>query len=689
MKTRDFLLEIGCEELPASAQQSLVSALVNIIKTQLEQAEIKFKNVVEYSTPRRLALIINGLDTEQPEKIIERFGPSSQAAFDKQGQPTLACLGFAKSCGVSVEQLEIKPSPKGERVFCCVKQAGKPIHGLLPEIVKTAIKKLPISKPMRWGDSEIAFIRPVHWVVMIFGSELIKAEILGVATSKETRGHRFHHPKPIKINQPGDYQQLLYTYGMVIVDHGKRKNLIKKQILEVAKPVGTPQIDEQLLDEVASLVEWPEVLLGKFDKKFLGIPQEALITSMKTHQKCFTIVNKNNELEPCFILVSNIKSTRPELVIAGNERVINARLADASFFYEKDKKTTLSDRFNALNFIVFQKSLGTLADKSHRISKLAIYLAKQFKANTELAHLAGHLAKCDLVTEMVGEFPELQGIMGSYYAKASGEPSEVALAIKEHYHPRFSGDKTPDSVIGSCVALADKIDTLVGILGINKIPTGDKDPFALRRAAVSILRIIIEGQFPIDLLDLITEAKNGYTVPLPNPDVLEQTFTFISDRLRAWYLDKGILPEIFASVLACHPTKLVDFDQRIAAVKTFHSLPEASALAAANKRVSNILKKQTAANIPKDTDAGLFTLDAEKKLAEVLKEHRTAFNSYYQQADYSSALNKLSTLKLPVDDFFDSVMIMVDDKKIRNNRLALLTSLRYLFTQVADISLLP
>lgn len=688
MLAKDFLLEIGCEELPPARLQKLSHALRDGIKAQLDEAQLRYKEIQALATPRRLAVQVSDLVDSQPPRQIERQGPSVKAAYDKSGTPTLACLGFARSCGVSADQLQIKKTSKNKWVYCRIEQTGKPTVELLPEIVNAAIKKLPIRKPMRWGNNDTLFVRPVHWVVMVYGKDLIKTIILGKATSHKTYGHRFHHIKPLSITQAKDYQQLLHTHGMVMVNYEKRREQIRKLINKAANNVGTAIIEHDLLNEVTSMVEWPTALLGQFKVKFLELPPEVLITSMKIHQRCFPIINSKNKLQPYFVLISNIESKNPKMVIQGNERVINARLADASFFYDNDLHETLNNRLKSLDGVIFQHQLGTVADKAKRISKLAGFIAKQLDEDIVLTKRAGLLAKCDLVSEMVCEFPSLQGTIGYYYALHDKEPKDVALAIKEHYRPRCAGDDLPTTPISCCVALADRLDTLVGILGTNKIPTGDKDPFALRRAALGALRILIEKKLPLDLLPLLKQARNAFEIDLPNKKANENAFDFIMDRLRSWYLDKNLSADAFAAVFARNPSSPLDFDQRLKAVQQFQKLPEASALVAANKRVSNILRKQARSIHLKEVDSSLFESDAERNLAKLLQSKTKTVADLYKKADYQKALSELSTLKKPVDTFFDEVMVMVDDKKIRNNRLALLVSLQKLFSQVADISLL-
>lgn len=688
MSKQDFLLEIGCEELPAHAQRSLSQALQDQFKQALVDNKLRFENIKSFSTPRRLAIVIQGLETKQAPQAIERQGPALQEAYDKNGTPTLICLGFAKSCGVSVDQLTVKDTPKGKRLVCVCEKPGAETKTLLPEMVSKIITKLPISKPMRWGNRTSTFIRPVHWVVMLFGEELIPAEIFGIKTTRETLGHRFHHPKPMRISKPNEYNVLLYSQGFVIADFETRRNLIRKSILSAVDANQTVVIDDALLDEVTGLVEWPIILKGTFDKKFLLVPKEALITAMKTHQKCFPVIDANNQLLPSFILVSNIASKNPDVVIKGNERVIRARLSDAEFFYQQDQKHTLADRLLKLDHVIFQDQLGSLGDKTRRLVKLTGYIAKKIELENNVSQRAATLCKCDLVTGMVSEFPNLQGIMGYYYALHDQESDVCATAIREHYSPRFSGDELPSSIEGCCLAIADRVDTLIGILGIGKIPTGDKDPYALRRAAQGILRILIEKKINIDLLDLLTASKKLYADALTNSNIVKETFDFVMTRLKSWYLEQGIAIEIFESVIACEPTSLIDFDRRLKAVIHFQKLPEATSLAAANKRVSNILKKQDK-KVFKATNSALFEFKAEHQLAKELQECSHIVDVLYKNADYEKALTELSTLKEPIDEFFNSVMIMVDDEKKKQNRLSLLSSIRTLLSKVADISLLP
>lgn len=688
MAKQDFLCEIGCAELPTKSVKLLSHFLGATLEKELLRAGLTFGKIKLFATPRRVAAIVNDLITEQSPQEIERQGPSYDKAYDKDGIPTLACIGFAKSCGVSVDELLFIESDKGKRVYCKVTQPGIATKEILPSLVNNALRQFPLSKAMRWGNYDFEFVRPVQWVVMLFGNEVISATILGKPAGRETQGHRFHAARAIRITEPKDYSTILYSEAHVIADYTERKTVIEKAINDSIASNSNAIINPDLLDEVTSLVEWPVALCGSFNPEFLKVPKEVLITSMQTHQKYFP-VEKNGELQPRFILISNIESRDPKQVIHGNERVLNARLSDAAFFYQNDLKHSLESRFERLQHIVFEKQLGTLAKRSERIALLAKNIAEKLDANAQYAEHAGRLSKCDLVSEMVTEFPDLQGTMGYYYAKNDNEPEEIAIAIKEHYYPRFSGDELPSTLVGCAVSIATRLDTLIGILGINKIPTGDKDPYALRRTAQGILRILIEKELPLDLMDLLQQTQKAYDITLPNKEIITQAFSFMMDRLKYWYLDQGVPVEVFEAVLTCQPTSPRDFDQRIKAVQKFQKLPEAGALAAANKRVSNILKKTNGTTIPNKTNEKLFEMDEERILSKQLQTHQKSLDKLYQKADYTQALTELAELKEPIDNFFEKVMVMTEDEKVRNNRLALLSLLRQLFSRVADISLLP
>lgn len=681
MDKNDFLLELGCEELPANQLQALSKKIAAALKQQLDKADLHYEKTQEFATPRRLAVIIKGLNTIQEGRLMERHGPYVKDAYDKSGTPTLACIGFARSCGIAVDQLQRQQTDKGERVYVKVDQPGKKTSLLLGDIITASFKKLSLSKPMRWGNGEQKFIRPVHWIVALFGREHIACELFGIKSCVETRGHRFHHPSTLHIQSAQNYSALLSSPGYVIADFDSRKKLIQRQIEKVASP-NKAIMDPELLNEVTGLVEWPVILKGAFDQEFLRVPKEALIMAMQSHQKCFAVENEQGKLLASFILASNIESKDPNTVIQGNEKVIRARLADAKFFYETDCKTPLQDRQKILGQMLFQQKLGTLADKTKRIQKLAAY----FNADSKRA---AQLCKCDLASNMVYEFPSLQGVMGSYYAKHDGESDACATAIKEHYLPRFAGDKLPSSDIGCAIALADRFDTLVGILGINLFPKADKDPFALRRAALGVIRICIEKNITGSLKKNIRQAEKSFNDSLSNNNIVDDTFHFIIERLKYWYIDQGTPIEVFEAVLACASDDLVDFNQRIEAVINFQTLPEAASLAAANKRVNNILKKQNKLEIPKRVNSKLFESEHEETLASLITTTNEAIKPLLAEARYQDALTALSTLKIPVDTFFDNVMIMAEDKKIRANRLSLLSKLRELLSQVADIALLP
>lgn len=694
MSTRDFLVELGTEELPPKALRKLSDAFTSGIVTRLEQAGLKFGTHQSFAAPRRLALLIKDLETSQPNKASERRGPAIQAAYDASGNPTPAAQGFARSCGVEFSALETLETDKGAWLVYRSVEQGKPASELLPAIISVTLDELPIPKRMRWGASRTDFVRPVQWLVMLLGDDVVDCEILGLKAGRETRGHRFHCNENLTVNTPAHYQQLLAETGFVVADYASRMATIRQQVIaEATRLGGVAVIDEGLLEEVASLNEWPVALAGRFDEAFLAVPSEALISSMKEHQKYFHMVDSKGALMPHFITVSNIQSKDPAAVIAGNEKVIRPRLADAQFFFETDKKTTLDARRENLKTVVFQKDLGSVFNKTERIARLSSYIVEHEGGNAEHASRAGELCKSDLVSEMVLEFPELQGIMGMYYAHHEGEPEDVASALDEQYRPRFSGDLLPTTLTGCAVAIADKLDTIVGIFGINQPPSGSKDPFALRRATLGVLRIIVEKQLKLDLKSLIEQAILGYQtqgVELPAGAALTDTvLEFMLERFRAWYSDAKIPVEVFLSVRALKPTRPHDFDRRVQAVSRFIALPEATALASANKRVSNILAKAEGAVIPAEVNSSLLQEEAEQALSTVLSTVISEVEPMLANSDYSAAMSRLATLKEPVDNFFDKVMVNADDEAVRLNRYALLQRLRNLFLHVADISLLP
>jgi len=689
MSTRHLLIEIGTEELPPTALKKLSAAFESGIAEGLKAADLNFGDVISYASPRRLAVLIKDLAEVQTDKIVERRGPALTAAFDDEGNPTKAAEGFAKSCGVTMDDLDRLENDKGAWLMFKSKQAGQATASLVPDIVRMSLDKLPIPRRMRWGDLDAEFVRPVHWVVLLFGDDVIETEILSVTSGRETRGHRFLHPDTLYIAEPEAYAPLLETQGHVVAEFDVRREAIRAQVLEAGKKLGgTAIIDEDLLDEVTAMVEWPKAIAGNFEKSFLDVPAEALISTMKTNQKYFHVVDKNHRLMPHFITVANIDSQNETVVRDGNERVIRPRLADAEFFWTQDRKHKLEFHTERLKSIVFEQRLGTLYEKSERVSQLAGQIAEALGSNKEWAERAAWLSKCDLMTEMVYEFPGLQGIMGRYYANHDKEPEDVAMAMDEQYMPRFAGDELPATTTGQALAIADKLDTVVGIFGIGQPPTGSKDPYALRRAALGLLRIIIERQLPLDLVDCLQTSRTLYADKICAKDVDKQVFDFMMDRLRAYYKDIGVAPDVFEAVFAQRPTQPYDFDRRVRAVNHFLGLPQAESLAAANKRISNILRQaeEKSIKVYDKADANKLTENAERALADQIRDMATLVAPLFEQRDYETALAQLAGLRETVDIFFDDVMVMVDDAVIRDNRLALLSQLRNLFLQVADLS---
>ncbi|WP_404414969.1 glycine--tRNA ligase subunit beta [Vreelandella aquamarina] len=687
MAVNTLLLELGAEELPPSALDTLSDAFANGIQRGLEDAGVAFDNVIAYATPRRLAVQVRELAEKQPDRNVERRGPALAAAF-KDGQPTKAAEGFARSCGVTVDQLIHLETDKGTWLGYHEQQAGETVQALLPEIVRKAIGGLPVPKNMRWGASRVEFSRPVHWLVALYGSDVIAAEALGLEASRTTFGHRFHAPDAIQLAHADDYLAALED-AYVLADRDRRRERIREQVLSEAEvQEATAVIDESLLAEVSGLVEWPVALTGSFDERFLEVPAECLISSMKANQKYFHLVDDSGQLKPLFITIANIESQDPDQVIQGNEKVIRPRLADAAFFYETDRRRTLASRIPMLESVVFQQKLGTLADKARRTSTIAQLIATQIGGDPALAQRAAELAKCDLVTEMVLEFPELQGIMGHYYAKQDGEPHEVATALEEQYLPRFATDDIPHTATGKALALADRLDTLVGIFGIGQRPTGAKDPFALRRASIGVLNILIKGELNLDLRELFACAAEQHGDLPKTEGLVEDVLTYVMDRFRAWGQEEGISAEMYLAVRARPVTKPLDFARRLRAVKAFAQREEAAALAAANKRVSNILTKQPHEGSAQ-VNASLLSEEAEQNLYHEITNRRESVAPLLAGGHYMEALDTLATLRRPIDDFFDQVMVMADDTAVRNNRLALLASLQALFLEVADISELP
>ena len=687
MTTQNFLVEIGTEELPPKALKTLATSFADNVEAELNQAGLIFDKIEWFAAPRRLAVKVLNLATQQPSKEIEKRGPAVSAAFDAEGKPTKAAEGWARGCGITVEQAERIATDKGEWLVHRAKIEGQPTKNLLNGIVANALAKLPIPKPMRWADKTVQFIRPVHTVTMLLGNELIEGEILGVASARTIRGHRFLGEKEFEIQHADQYPQLLREKGSVVADFNERKAEILAKSQEKATALGgVADIEESLLEEVTSLVEYPNVLAAKFEERFLAVPAEALVYTMKGDQKYFPIYDKDGKLLPHFIFVSNINPEDPTAIIEGNEKVVRPRLTDAEFFFKTDLKQKLVDRLPRLETVLFQQQLGTLKDKTDRIEQLAGEIAKQIGADEAKAKRAGLLSKCDLMTNMVFEFTDTQGVMGMHYARHDGEDEEVAIALNEQYMPRFAGDELPKSLVASAVALADKFDTLTGIFGIGQAPKGSADPFALRRAALGSLRIIVEKNLPLDLEDLVKKSAALFGDKLTNQNVVTDVVDFMLGRFRAWYQDEGIAVDVIQAVLARRPTRPADFDARVRAVSHFRTLDSAEALAAANKRVSNILAKADAAIGEINLTACLEP--AEKALAEAVLALRTEVQPLIAQGDYTAVLDKLANLRAPVDSFFDNVMVNAEDPALRQNRLAILNTLQDLFLQVADISVL-
>lgn len=689
MSTRELLIELGTEELPPKALKKLISSFEASIKQGLEKAELGFNSIRSYATPRRMAVVVSKLDLRQQDRLVKHRGPAVAAAFDDEGSPTKAAQGFARSCGVEVEDLDTLETDKGAWLIFKKQQTGAETVSLIPDILQLALNDLPIPKQMRWGDLPGEFVRPVHWLVLLLGDDVIPLDLLGVTSGRESYGHRIHHPEAIYIESAQTYALQLETQGKVQADMAARRGNIHSQVLALATKLGGEAVlNEDLLDEVAGLVEWPVALSGSYDKRFLELPSEALISSMEEHQKYFAVRDKSGDLLPYFITICNIESRDPAQVVVGNERVILPRLTDSAFFWETDRKRPLADRRQQLKTIVFQNKLGTVFDKSARVAKLASSMAADIGGDTKLAERAALLAKCDLVTEMVGEFPDLQGIMGRYYARLDGEHDDVAEALNEQYLPRFSGDKLPATKTGQAVSLAEKLDTLVGLFGIGHPPTGVKDPFALRRAALGVLRIVIENKLDVDLQLLVQQAQQGFDTQLTQDDVAEQVIRYFYDRLRGYALDQDIKTDVFEAVLAVQPTRPLDFMQRLSAVTEFRALDAAGSLAAGNKRIDNILRKNNAAGRDVSINSKLLSEPAEQALADKLAEVTTQVKPLAEQADYVGVLRALTGMGETVDSFFDQVMVMADDEAVRNNRLALLNQTRALFLGVADISYL-
>ncbi|CAH9059971.1 Glycine--tRNA ligase beta subunit [Pseudoalteromonas holothuriae] len=688
MLTENLLVEIGTEELPPKALRKLAEAFADNMANELAGLELSYQAIKWYASPRRLGLTVKALETQQQDKVVEKRGPATKAAFDADGNPTKAAQGWARGCGIEVSQAQTLETDKGAWLMHRATVKGQQASELLGEVINKALAKLPIPKPMRWGANKTQFIRPVHTVAALLGSLQISGEVLGKQIGNQLQGHRFHHPERVTVAHADEVFEVLKG-AYVIADYEVRKQLIREQIEAAAAKVNAKvAMDEDLLEEVTSLVEWPVTLTASFEEAFLDVPDEALIYTMKDDQKYFPLLDEKGNLINKFLFVSNIESKDPSVVISGNEKVVRPRLADAQFFFETDKKKTLESRLASLESVLFQKQLGTLKDKSERIAALAGYIAEQVGADKVLAERAGLLSKTDLMTEMVMEFTDVQGVMGMHYARIDGEAEDVALAQNEQYMPRFAGDDLPSNPISYAVALADKFDSLVGIFGIGQAPKGDKDPFALRRAAIGALRIMVEKKLALDINDIVAKAQSLFADKISNDKVADDVLEFMLGRFRAWYQDEGISVDVIQAVLARRPTSPVDFDRRVKAVSHFRSLPQADALAAANKRVNNILAKNNVTSDDSQVNQALLSEEAEKVLAEQVAQLSAELAPIYAKGDYQQALTRLASLRDAVDSFFDNVMVMADDEAVKQNRLALLSQLSSLFLNTADISVL-
>ena len=685
MSTNTLLIELGTEELPPKSLKTLATTFHDQIKTQLDDLALTYSDIKWFASPRRLAVQVINLIEGQEDKIVEKRGPAVNVAFDAEGNASKAAQGWARSNGISVEQAERLVTDKGEWLLHKATQTGKSVFDLIPDVVAKAVTKLPIPKPMRWGSGRTQFIRPVHTLIMMYGDKVINGEILSVASSNVSQGHRFHHQGELIISSADNYEaELLAAY--VVADYQARQDTIAREVGKAAKALNANAlVDQELLEEVSSLVEWPVVLVGEFDQSFLEVPAEPLIYSMKDHQKYFPVMNDNDELLNKFIFVTNIESKDPSQVVFGNEKVIRPRLADAEFFFNTDKKKSLESRLASLESVLFQKQLGTLKAKSERIATLSEYIAEQLNENASEAHRAGLLSKTDLMSDMVLEFPQVQGTMGKYYAQNDGEPAAVAQALEDQYRPRYAGDTLPEGNIGCAVAIADKIDTLVGIFGINQAPKGDKDPFALRRAAIGLIRIIIEKALTLDIAVLVSQSITAYGDKLLNENTQADVEKFVLGRYRAFYQEQNESVDIIQAVLAKAPSAPLDFDKRVKAVSYFKTLDAAQALAAANKRVGNILAKFEG-ELNSEVNSDLASEAVEHALIESVNTCATQLVAL--EGDYQAMLSTLASLKTPIDEFFDNVMVMADDEAVKVNRLTLLANIRASFLNIADISLL-
>ena len=689
MRTENCLVELGTEELPPKALKSLGEAFATQFEAALTQADLSFDSVSWFAAPRRLAVYVSGLAEGQADKVVEKRGPAVSAAFDADGNPTKAAQGWARGNGIDVADAERLVTDKGEWLLHKAHVPGQSVAELLEGLINQAVSKLPIPKPMRWGNYNTQFIRPVHTLCVLYGSEVVNVSVLGLTSGRVVQGHRFHGEGRFELDYADNYASAL-EQQYVLADFEARKDKVRQQLEDAAQSLSLkPDYNEDLLEEIASLVEWPVVLQAGFDEAFLAVPKEALIYTMKDDQKYVPLLDSDGALSNIFLFVTNIESRDASQVISGNEKVIRPRLADAEFFFNSDKKTTLESRLESLETVLFQKQLGTLKEKSERISALSAFIASQIDANETQAARAGLLAKTDLMSNMVMEFPDVQGVMGKYYALNDGEDAPVAEALYEQYMPRFAGDALPSSGVSASVALADKLDTLVGIFGIGQLPKGDKDPFALRRAAIGVLRIVTELSLPLDLETLVSKAIDVYGDKLTNAETQSQVVDFVLGRFTALLQDQAIAIDVIQAVAARRPTKPADYLARVHAVDKFRALEEAEALAAANKRVANLLAKQNVeVTDTVNIDESLLAEEAEKALYVELKAAQEEVDIAVPSQDYTRILTALATLRNVIDNFFDNVMVMADDEAVKNNRLALLSLLRQLFLTTADISIL-
>lgn len=687
MTTQNLIIELGTEELPPKALKKLASAFADSFTRDVAAAGLPCGEIKWYAAPRRLAVSIKDLEERQPDQIVEKKGPAVAAAF-KDGQPTKAAIGWASSNGITVDQAERFKTDKGEWLLFRAEVKGKSAVDLIPAMIENAAKALPVPKLMHWGATKYEFVRPVHTLLALYGSTLIDATVLGVKSSKTIRGHRFMGKQELVIDHADEYLSKLEQEGSVMADYDKRRSVIAKSVADQATKLGgKADLDESLLDEVTSLVEWPVVLTAKFDEKFLRVPSEALVYTMKGDQKYFPVYDSEGKLLPNFIFISNIDSLDASQVIAGNERVVRPRLSDAEFFFDTDRKTRLESRLPSLDTVLFQKQLGTLGERAKRISELSGFIATKIGADEAKAKRAGLLSKCDLMTNMVMEFTDTQGVMGMHYARLDGEGDDIADALFEQYLPRFAGDKIPNAGISVSVSLADKLDTLTGIFGIGQPPKGDKDPFGLRRATIGVLRVITENKLDLDLLELLEKSASLHGNHLTNKNVVNDVFEYSLARFKAMYQDEGVSAGAVASVLVRKPTRPYDLSKRVRAIVEFSKNEAAEALGAANKRVSNILAK-AGDDIPESINEAIMSEEAERALATSVAAAKSDVEPMFSRGEYDSALTRLSAIRSDVDAFFDKVMVMAEDPKVRGNRLALLRDLRGLFLGVADISYL-